>query len=94
MKTLKVTNHLQFACFDYQSVKCASHKLGDVVIRHPQENDEPDDKPEIGVIIQIHGAGDYRTDMFGNCDLSELKTATLKQIREFRPDIEKELKKT
>ena len=78
MNTLKVTNHLQFACFDYKSVTCPHHALGDILINKGNE---------IGVILQIHESGEYRTDMFGNCSLSEIRSATLGEITDFRPEL-------
>jgi hypothetical protein len=53
-------------------------RLGQVVIN--QEN-------EIGVVIQLHEDGDCRTDMFGNCSSSEVTTATIEQIKKFRPEL-------
>lgn len=81
--SIKVKNHKNFACFDYKSNRCSKHKLGDVVFR--PETDE------IGVIIQIHSEGEYRTDMFGNCCLSEIKNATITEIKTHRPDLVKDL---
>lgn len=56
-------------------------KLGDVVIN--KEN-------EIGVVIQIHGDGDLRTDMFGNEWEGNLRMATNAEIEKYRPNILKQ----
>ena len=81
--SIKVKNHKDFACFDYISKTCPHHKLGEVMFR-PETN-------EIGVIIQIHSEGEYRTDMFGNCCITEVRNATLSEIKEYRPKIIKDI---
>ena len=72
---INLENYKDFACFDYISGKCSKHILGDVVINEHNE---------IGVIIQIHEEGEYRTDMFGNCSISEIRPATLEEITKYR----------
>lgn len=79
---MKVKNHLDFALFDYKSAPSDFYQLGDIVIN--REN-------EIGVILQTYNSTEYRTDQFGNCDYGELYLATLDEIRQFRPELEKEL---
>lgn len=80
MRIKKVTQYC--ANGDYPSVDCNSKfKVGDVVINKDNE---------IGVIIQIHGIGEYRTDMFGNCCDDEIKLATDEEIVKFRPNIRTE----
>ena len=74
---MKVLDYKDFATFDYEQNGNIS-QLGDVVIN--KEN-------EIGVIIQVHQDSDVRTDMFGNCSQSEIRLATIEEIKEFQPDI-------
>lgn len=80
---MKVNNHKDFACFDFDSNTCLRHELGDIVLKETVE--ETQTFIEIGVIIQIHGEGEYRTDMFGNCSLSEIRLATIGEIERCRP---------
>jgi hypothetical protein len=77
---MKVQNYKEFACFDYNQYPQKEHifELGEVVIN--EEN-------EVGVIIQLHEDLDYRTDMFGNCSESEIRLATLDEIKNYRFDI-------
>jgi hypothetical protein len=84
-ETMRV-DHTKFALFNYESVKCKNpFKLGDVVIK-PKDY-EGDECNEIGVVIQIHDENELRTDMFGNEDISMLKKATKKEIKNFRKDL-------
>lgn len=74
-------NHKDCALFNYvqyQEETLDPFQLGDVVIN---------DQNEIGVIIQKHGGNEYRTDMFGNCSISEIKMATDNQISKFRNEL-------
>ncbi len=82
---MKVNNHKAFAVVDYASAECPFHQLGDVVINHNNE---------IGVIIQIHCRGEYRTDMFGNVSKNEISMANQQQIATFRADIMHSLKRS
>lgn len=83
---MKVTNHKEFAYFDYESVESTKYKLGDILCKYPDILS--DEKPEIGVIIQIHDELEFRTDMWGNsCDSDLITEATIKQIERFRPDL-------
>lgn len=75
---MKVKNHKEFACFDYTSYKSNNYQLGDIVVNEQRE---------IGIIIQVHSTYDYRTDMFGNCNISEIKKASLEDIKQYRPEI-------
>lgn len=70
MKTLNVRDHKKFCHFEYESTTCSTHKLGDVVKKNG----------EIGVIIQIHGDGEYRTDTWGNCSINEIESATITDV--------------
>jgi len=84
---MKVKNHKDFACFDYESVSdCSQYQLGDIVIRYPK-----DEEPEIGVVIQIHDRFELRTDMFGNSDVTEIKLATPEEIEKWRKSIIKDI---
>ncbi len=75
---MRVKNYRDYALNAYVSVQCPIYKLGDIVIN--KEN-------EIGVIIQIHERGEYRTDMFGNCSINEIRKATTHEIETYRPNI-------
>lgn len=70
MKKLTVKNHKKFCYFKYESSKCPNHKLGDVVKKDG----------EVGVIVQIHKDGEYRTDTWGNCSINEIEPATIADI--------------
>ncbi len=74
---MKVLNHNDFAAFDYKNLGNIG-LLGDIVINEHNE---------IGVIIQTYSDGDIRTDMFGNCCMSEIRPATMIEIETFQPDI-------
>jgi hypothetical protein len=85
---MKVKNHLKFRCFDYVSTEeMTPYELGDVVIRDPDPDPELEEKPEIGVVIQIHDWNELRTDMFGNASISEIRLATREEIEMYRKDI-------
>jgi hypothetical protein len=77
---MKVKNHKEFAFTDYNQYPQKEHifELGEVVINKYNE---------VGVIIQLHEDLDYRTDMFGNCSESEIRLATLDEIKNYRFDI-------
>ena len=85
---MRVKNHKDFACMDYVQNKQSKdmRKLGQIVYKLDDDGDE-----SIGVIIQIHGDGDYRTDMFGNCCFDEVKLATIKEIKRLRPKLIKSI---
>jgi hypothetical protein len=86
---MKVKDHLKFCCFKYFSTdEITPYALGDVVIKDPDPDySEPDDKPEIGVVIQVHDWNELRTDMFGNASISEIRLATREEIELYRNDI-------
>jgi hypothetical protein len=76
---MNVKDHNKYRLFDYENdLTNENFKLGQVVIN--QEN-------EIGVVIQLHDDGDCRTDMFGNCSPSEVRLATIDEIKEYRENI-------
>ena len=102
---MKVKNHKDFACFKYESGTAKNVQLGDVLIKTVHK-DFPDEKPEIGVVIQIHSGtnysncdDEYRTDMWGNGCLGHSplygteRLATLEEIEKYRPELLKDLKK-
>ena len=86
MNIFKVSDHKKFACFEYENSESDKIELGQIVFKMPDILS--DEKPEIGIIIQVHPNDEFRTDMWGNSDFSDLvKPATLKQIQRFRPQI-------
>jgi hypothetical protein len=88
-KTISVVDHLKFCCFEYESETSTGYQLGDVLIKdyseHFDSNEE--DPKEIGVVIQTFADGDVRTDMWGMCCESEVRIATVKDIKELRPSL-------
>lgn len=88
---MKVKDHNKYRIFEYENdLTNQNFKLGEVVIRIGgrlencinQDNGNP-----VGVVIQLHDDGDCRTDMFGNCSPSEVRLATLEEIKEYRKNI-------
>ena len=73
-------NHNKYRLFEYINNPSHGDKyiLGDVVY-HPTSG--------VGVIIQCHGNGEYRTDQFGNSSEEEISLATDKEIKKFRPEL-------
>jgi hypothetical protein len=72
---MKVKDHLKFCCFDYESnISNTNFQLGDVVTKVSE------DGTEIGVVIQLHDDGDFRTDMFGNASPSEVTLSTIVEV--------------
>lgn len=79
---MKIKNVKKYCMCDYPSFEGESDfDIGDVVINKGDE---------IGIIIQIHSKEEFRTDMFGNCDSSEIILATDEEIVKFRPNIRTE----
>lgn len=70
----------------YNSFNRPGYQLGDVVIK-PIPAYDSYNMPEIGVIIQTHEDGDFRTDKFGNGSNSEVRPATLAEITQWRKDL-------
>jgi hypothetical protein len=80
---LKVTNHKDFCCFDYESeINPNQYQLGDVLFKNYTGQE-----PEIGVVIQTFEDGDFRTDMWGMSYESEVRPATLLDIKRYRPKL-------
>ena len=77
---MNIKNYINYGMCIYENNISAKddYKLGDVVIN--KEN-------EIGVIIQMHSTGDFRTDMFGNASSSEVRLSTEDEIKLYRPKI-------
>jgi hypothetical protein len=72
---MKVKDHTKFASFDYESdMSNTSFQLGDIVTKVSE------DGTEIGVVIQLHDDGDFRTDMFGNASPSEVTLSTIVEV--------------
>ena len=80
---LKVTNHKDFCCFDYENETSKGYQLGEVVYK----NYKGLQTPEIGVVIQTFSDGDFRTDMWGMSYESEVRPATLLEIKKYRPKL-------
>ena len=83
---MKVKDHKKFCRFDYESdMSNTNFQLGDVVTK------ESEDGTEIGVVIQLHEDGDFRTDMFGNASPSEVTLSTFSEIKNYRNNLLKDL---
>jgi hypothetical protein len=78
----KVTNYKNFCCFDYESEPSPKFQLGDVLFKN-----YTGEEPEIGVVIQTFGDGDFRTDMWGMSYESEVRPATILEIKKYRPKL-------
>jgi hypothetical protein len=90
MKKLKVKDHNFFGS-GYISHKQKGPQLGDVLYKF----EDDDEKPEIGVVIQTHGKGEYRTDQWGSGCFSKYTTeryATRKEVELYRPELVEHLK--
>ncbi|MBK5721362.1 hypothetical protein JGH11_10805 [Dysgonomonas sp. Marseille-P4677] len=81
---MKVLNYKKFAHSDYENTGDNYHMLGEVVFK---TNELKDGNNPIGVIIQIHGYDEYRTDMYGNTNDGEIRIATIEEIEQYRPDL-------
>lgn len=91
---MKVKDHLKYRRFDYVSTdEPTYYELGDIVVKDPHPDySEPDDKPEIGVVIQVHDKNELRTDMFGNASISEIRIATIEEVLMYRKDLFMDIK--
>ncbi len=94
---LQVYNWRQFALFAYTQHYSHkfTYKLGDVVLKTGDREKTPENPLgcSIGVVIQTHEDGDFRTDMFGNTSDVEVHPATREDVALYRPDLLIELKK-
>lgn len=79
---MKVKDHKKFCRFDYESdMSNTSFQLGDIVTKSSE------DGTEVGVVIQLHEDGDFRTDMFGNASPSEVTLSTVIEVTLFRKEL-------
>lgn len=79
---MRVNNHLDYAKFDYESTEASNVSLGDIIVK------ESEDGTSIGVVIQVYGDGEFRTDMDGNdCFRTGVRIATVEEIDEYRPEL-------
>ena len=87
---LKVNNHKEFCYFEYESEVSPNYQLGDVLYKsYVDENNSTGENqpPEIGVVIQTFNDGDVRTDMWGMCSQSEVRPATIDDIKKYRNEL-------
>lgn len=70
----------KFKKFNYKQSVNPNIQLGALVIY-------PNDNNSIGVVIQLHDDGDFRTDMNGNTSMSEVRFATLTEVLLNRPKL-------
>jgi hypothetical protein len=83
---MKVKDHKKFCCFEYESdMSNTNFQLGDVVTKVTE------DGIEIGVVIQLHDDGDFRTDMFGNASPSEVTLSTMDEVEKYRNELLEDL---
>lgn len=80
---LRVKDHNKYRLFDYENEVSYTYQLGDVLYKKY----EGDQSPEIGVVIQTFSDGDFRTDMWGMSSESEVRVATLTDVKNHRPDL-------
>lgn len=76
-----ILNYKDYALFNYKQAQ--EETLDPFVLGHVVINGYN----EIGVVIQRHGGNEYRTDMFGNCSINEIREATIEEIQHFRPQL-------
>jgi hypothetical protein len=86
---LQVSDHKRFCCFEYQNEPSSTYQLGDVLFKDYVEESilKSRQKPQVGVVIQTFSDGDFRTDMWGMSSESEVRAATIKDIKKYRNDI-------
>ena len=77
---LVITNWKKFDLSGYKQSFNPHIQLG-TLVRYPNDEDR------IGVVIQTHDDGDFRTDMNGNTSMSEIEFATVEDIKLYRPDL-------
>ena len=81
---ISVVDHNKFRIFNYENVSSDLFALGNVLYKeYPKEYEQ---LPEIGVVIQTYG-DECRTDMWGMCSPSEVRSATIEDIKTFRPNL-------
>lgn len=79
---LNVKDHKKFSYFDYESEKSKGYQLGQILFK-----EYTGQEPEIGVVIQTFEDGDFRTDMWGMGYESEVRPATLLDLKKYRPKL-------
>jgi len=87
---LNVKDHKKFCYFEYDSEPSSGYQLGNVLFKsNDWENKITGEKqpPEIGVVIQTFNDGDFRTDMWGMSCESEVRPATLLDLKKHRPKL-------
>ncbi len=93
---MQVKDHNKYRLFDYENhLANKNFKLGEIVITVSDADKNliiHDNGNPIGVVIQLHDDGDCRTDMFGNCSPSEVRLATLDEIKQYREKLINDLK--
>lgn len=82
---ISVKDHNKFRLFCYTNYPNDTFTLGNVLLKEDEES------TEIGVVIQTFDDGDCRTDMWGNCSPSEVRSATIEDIKTFRPELLQDL---
>lgn len=77
---MRIENYVNYGMCIYESAVTGkdAYQLGDVVIN--QYN-------EVAVVIQVHSPVEFRGDMFGNFSDSEVRFATDREIKLYRPTI-------
>lgn len=79
---MKVKDYKKFCRFEYESdMNNTNYQLGDVVTKVTE------DGVNIGVVIQLHDDGDFRTDMFGNVSPWEVKLSTIVDVAVHREEL-------
>jgi hypothetical protein len=68
----QVNDHNKYRLFEYETHPDEWVSLGDIVYSIEQDR--------IGVVIQTHGNGEFRTDMFGNDSFYNCRFATMEEI--------------
>lgn len=85
---LKIKEYKKFAYFNYHTNPKLEYLLGTILKK------ESNDGVEIGVILQVHGEDEYRTDMWGNCCRSEVSFADILDVAKYRPELMEEIEET
>jgi hypothetical protein len=77
---MRIESYVNYGMCIYDNVisQNDAYQLGDVVIN--QYN-------EVAVVIQVHSHQEFRGDMFGNFSDSEVRIATDREIKLYRPNI-------
>jgi hypothetical protein len=85
---LRVTDHKDFCCFNYESEPSKNYQLGDVLTKdYSKLYEDSEQEIEVGVVIQTFSDGDFRTDMWGMSSESEVSPSTLSDIKKYRPKL-------